>query len=219
MKFWPHITLAFFLILTMLCSVEAKRITSFEKRPSCEKSGGVWRQFGNACGDGCLAKFNQFTMCAQALTYACDCLEDRCFDGKRCVAMNEYKTKYDEIKNHEQELLNNLKEARQDEYNENRQRIMQNLFGTPPEEKNNAQNLEGVENQQNTQPNNNLSKPAGFQPIQAVIANPISNRNADFKVPPFFAKQQEDKKIADIQTGDSDSKKSVELPNIPLPNL
>ena len=221
MKFLPQLTLVFILSFLLSVSVEAKRITSFEKRPACEDSGGVWRQFGNACADGCLVKFNKFTMCAQALTYSCDCLENSCFDGDKCIGMAEYKIKYDEIKSHEEELLNNLKEARQGEYERNRQRIMQKLFGTPQEEENKAKNLDGVSNQRKTPSNNNLAqrKPITKKGINAVITSPALTSDTDFKVPPLFEQNQ---KSLNKQNNDSVSngpKKTIALPNIPLPNL
>jgi len=229
MKFWSQLTLVLSLILLMLVSVEAKRVTSFEKRPACEASGGVWRQYGNACADGCLVKFDKFRMCAQALTYACDCLKDKCFDGQRCVGLEGYKVEYEAIKNKEKTLLNNLKEARQGEYSENRQRIMQRLFGAPPEANNQVQNLDAVKNQQQTPSNNNLTpkKKEGFSPINSIRQNPNVHGGGAFEVPAFFAKSQEDAKKSldekdkendDSKEGDN-SKKFMVLPNIPLPTL
>ncbi|MBL6665184.1 MAG: hypothetical protein ISQ34_05000 [Rickettsiales bacterium] len=224
MRFWPQIISAFILFFVMLDIVEAKRITSFEKRPACEKSGGVWRQFGDACGDGCLVKFDKFVMCAQALTYSCDCLENRCFDGKRCVNMDDYEKEYRQIKEKEQELLNNLKEARSAEFENNRQRIMQKLFGPPPSQ-DTAQNADPVQQVQPEIPaNNNLRQKTGFQPIDIVIDNPNVDKNIGFKVPPFFEKNQEmakksleEKNKENEDTDANDSKKVIELPKIPLP--
>lgn len=222
MRIWPQLILSFIIIFLINGSVEAKRITSFDKRPACEKSGGVWRQFGNACGDGCLVKFDKFSMCAQALTYACDCLENKCFDGDKCVSMDDYKREYDEIKSKEKELLDNLKEARKDEYERNKQRIMQKLFGSKNPEK---PAPTGAEKQQNVPANNNLIPPKRqIQPLDIVIDNPNVNKNVNFKVPPFFEKNQQDaqksleekdKENQDVEEGDS--KKEIELPNIPLP--
>lgn len=49
---------------------------------ACESSGGVWRQFGNSCGDSC--GVGPEVMCAQVLTYGCDCGANACWNGQTC---------------------------------------------------------------------------------------------------------------------------------------
>lgn len=51
----------------------------------CPPAGGLWRQFPNSCADQCAYVRNPASiMCAQALTYNCDCGPDRCFTGRSC---------------------------------------------------------------------------------------------------------------------------------------
>lgn len=49
----------------------------------CEAAGGTWRQMPNACVDSCEAHRERL-LCAQVLTYGCDCGEGMCWNGKTC---------------------------------------------------------------------------------------------------------------------------------------
>lgn len=113
---------------TALC--QTIRFTSFDDRPICEEIKGVWRQFGNGCADQCHAKFDQFTMCSQALTYACDCGKGRCWDGETCILMRDYKKNYDKEVKEEQKILDAEKDKRKDAAKESEQKIMIQMLGT-----------------------------------------------------------------------------------------
>jgi len=106
------------------------RFTSFEDRPICEENKGVWREFGNGCADQCHAKFDEFTMCSQALTYACDCGKGRCWDGEMCVLMRDYKKIYDKEVKEEQKVLDAAKDKRKEASKESEQKIMVQMLGT-----------------------------------------------------------------------------------------
>lgn len=52
---------------------------------TCQASGGVWRQFGNSCIDSCGVADRVDVMCAQVMTYGCDCGANACWNGSSCT--------------------------------------------------------------------------------------------------------------------------------------
>ena len=66
------------------------RATSFDERPACEASGGMWREFGNGCADKCEFQFDKYTVCSQALTFGCECGKDKCMYNDKCILNSEY---------------------------------------------------------------------------------------------------------------------------------
>ncbi len=50
----------------------------------CANAGGTWRQFPNACADSCAAQEDGAVVCAQGLTYGCDCGPGQCWNGAAC---------------------------------------------------------------------------------------------------------------------------------------
>ncbi|MFW6282460.1 MAG: hypothetical protein ACOC1P_00200 [Minisyncoccales bacterium] len=54
--------------------------TNLTREDVCEAAGGEWREFSNACADKC----NTSDVCAQALTYSCDCGPNMCWNGLTC---------------------------------------------------------------------------------------------------------------------------------------
>ena len=55
-----------------------------DMQEQCEMSGGDWRQFPNACADTCSYAADNSMVCAQVLTYSCDCGTDMCWNGAAC---------------------------------------------------------------------------------------------------------------------------------------
>ncbi|MEA2056703.1 MAG: hypothetical protein U9O78_03280 [Patescibacteria group bacterium] len=51
----------------------------------CQRSGGEWKEFPNACADSCEFAANPNLMCATVMTNSCDCGPDKCWDGEECV--------------------------------------------------------------------------------------------------------------------------------------
>ena len=125
------IFLIYFLVFSSAAFAQITRSTSFDDRPVCESSKGVWRQFGNGCGDSCISKFDKFSVCTQALVFACDCGRGRCWDDKKCVTLKSYKEIYDIEQAKEQEILNEEKEKRREAAKENEQAILGKYL--PPE--------------------------------------------------------------------------------------
>ncbi len=101
------------------------RSTSFDDRDVCEKTKGVWREFGNSLGDNCEAKFDQFSIAAQVLTYACDCGKSKCWNGDKCVAMLDYKKVFDQKQEAERAKMAEAKKARHQAYQNNSSAIIQ----------------------------------------------------------------------------------------------
>ena len=90
------------------------RPTTFDDRFACEKSQGVWREFGNGCVDNCIKKIDPYNIvCTSALTYGCECGKNRCWNAEKCVALQDYQVQYQKQQEQEKQLHeqhNHLKE-------------------------------------------------------------------------------------------------------------
>lgn len=54
-------------------------------RQECERVGGTWEYYSNGCADSCtLIRSNETVVCTQAFTWACNCGEDKCWNGNTC---------------------------------------------------------------------------------------------------------------------------------------
>jgi len=117
------------LFVIMQSAFAVSRTTTFEDRPLCEKSEGVWRLFGNGCIDSCLAKIDPYTVCTQALTYGCQCGEGRCWseqDG--CVDLQQYTAKYQEKQRDEKIASDKDRLQRQQEAQDFRRKYVEQLI-------------------------------------------------------------------------------------------
>lgn len=232
------LTLAILLIFYSSSAISSDRETSFSEKPNCEKQSGVWRQFGNSCVDNCRPKFDQFSICAQAITYGCDCLQDKCHDDGKCVLMDDYKVKYDEIVEKRKEQLKYYKEIRKDEFLANRQAILQRIIAPPNPEgqdgnsQNNTNNNGVANNNNNIQNNNNSSRYTANDPNIAKSPNYIDNSapiellikpaistDDNFQVPPFFSQAQEQavKKVEEEERlKQQQNDDGLALPQVPI---
>ncbi|NBV06604.1 MAG: hypothetical protein EBS06_05145 [Proteobacteria bacterium] len=122
------LTFIFFIISTSAFA-GFTRSTSFDDREICEKDQGVWREFGNSLADNCESKFDQYSIAAQRITYACDCGKGMCWNGEHCVLMQDYKKHYDQIQLEEKKKLEISKKARQQEYRDNSNERLRALIG------------------------------------------------------------------------------------------
>ena len=122
--------ITFIILLCFINNVSANnRPTTFDDRPDCEKSQGIWREFGSGCVDNCLKKIDPYNIvCTSALTYGCECGKNRCWNGEKCVAIQEYQLEYS--KQQEQENLVNNKDrlARQQETQKFRRDYLEKLI-------------------------------------------------------------------------------------------
>lgn len=226
MKF---LILAIFLVFYLNSAIADDRKTSFSEKPNCEKNDGVWRQFGNSCADNCKSKFDKFLICAQAITYGCDCLNGRCYDEGQCVLTSEYKEKYDKIKKEESEILELQKAERKDKFLTNRQIILRKLttpMGTDGKTVNNKvennlannhlQNGQNLINQTINDPNIYNSPNYIANPVPTV--SPSINIDDNFQVPPFFTQAQDIaiKEIEEQEKLKKQARDNLSLPIVPI---
>jgi hypothetical protein len=237
----------FFNLFSFEVLAQTYRETSFEERPNCEAQSGVWREFGNGCVDGCLAKLDSFAVCTQEITNGCDCGKNRCWDGGACVKISDYKTTYDEEKKKEQVVLDKAKKERQGSYKEYQQTALDKISKQVSNSTESAKNVfndnkEKVSNfldkdQNKNQPGEQKSKLVTNNEAQNNNQNQANSATADFEVPPFFLQKQ--KQLADkaadsaaqssnaglkngaITTTNTDKGQAIPilpgLPEIPLP--
>lgn len=201
-----------FIILSLFFSFEANaqswRSTSFDDRPVCEEFNGVWRQFGNGCGDGCESKFDQFSICTQSLIFACDCGRGRCWDDGACVPLADYKKAYDIKQAKRQKILNKGKADRKAASDANRRQVIRKLLiDLVPKD-----------------PNDDNQSQDPTDPITQIAAPKQATHKA-VEIPPFFLKKQamleaeRQRKLKEEGGGLSGGSGIPEgLPEIPLPN-
>jgi len=205
------------LVLISLACSSFSRPTTFDDRQSCEKTAGVWREFGNGCVDGCEAKLNQFSVCTMAFTYGCECGKSRCwdFDQKSCVALKDYKKIFDARVAEEKKIAEAAKKKREEEAKENQQTILKNLSN------NNA-----APNQNNSEKKPDEPAPVNNQPSTPTtpptsqIPSPVVNDS--FEIPPLFLQKEQEKKDAEEKKKKEQEQQTPAatipgLPVIPLP--
>lgn len=83
------------------------RETYVDNKALCERTKGNWRLFNNSCADTCESKF-ETTLCTYHPSFTCDCGENRCWDGGKCIAEKVIKAEFDE-------KAQKQKEAREEE--------------------------------------------------------------------------------------------------------
>lgn len=177
---------------------QTARSTSFDDRPTCEEVKGVWRQFGNGCTDDCRSKFDEFTICTQALSYGCDCGKNRCWNGETCVTQKSYKRIFDAEKEKENAKLAEAKKRRRAAAQENQDAIMSKLLGKIAID-NEATDLANA-TKANVAAAMAMDTPLPPQEIVAVAPPPVVQNVTQQKppttaanIPPFFAQQEEKK--------------------------
>jgi len=88
------------------------RSTTFDERPKCESSKGMWRDFGNSCADKCEYKFQKYPYCSNAIIYSCDCGKNRCLYQDQCIEIQDYLAIHQKNEIEEQKILEETKEIR-----------------------------------------------------------------------------------------------------------
>lgn len=222
----------------------SNRAISFEERPICEQSKGVWREFGDACANNCSDKFDEFRVCSKAVTYSCDCGINRCWHEQKCISNSTYKIIFDKEKEQsDKELAQRKKEREEKAKNDPQMRAyLYNLY--PNKNPQNAQN-QGAPNQQTQQDQipspppipiaDNLQQPAIPMPVNQVPVVQAQGQNAQQRTPPpyYLMQQQQLKQEQDLKNqGTSNLTNStaaqvneqpaqmqppLELPKIPMP--
>lgn len=119
------------------------RPTSFEGRIMCEKSYGVWRQFGNGCADECYSKFNEFSTCTDTIVSACDCGKGSCWDSEsgQCILFSEYQKIFDIKQEEERKILEEARNERKERFENYRRQVMQGFVQNYVPTQNSSDNL------------------------------------------------------------------------------
>jgi hypothetical protein len=185
------------------------RETSFDDRPFCEKQKGLWRDFGDSCVDGCLAKLDSLTMCARAITAGCDCGENRCWDGNSCVNLSDYKKIYDAKKAEEQIVLDKAKKEREGARKQYQQSLLDKISGTVSNTTSSAQKIigdafddtkqaisGGDKPNQNQQNNNIVTQVEPQNQAQINAQKQASSPPMNSEIPPYFLQKQKQQEEA-----------------------
>ena len=117
MKKFFFIKLIFILLFisTKYSCADFIRSTTFNDRSLCDLNKGVWREFGNGCVDNCSAKFDNYMICTNAITYGCDCGKGKCWHENKCIKLSEYEKIYSIKKEQDEQNFQKQKNARQEE--------------------------------------------------------------------------------------------------------
>ncbi len=82
------------IILTILIFISSKAIAfeaeKLSPRLKCEKSNGVWREFGDSCADTCYLDRGRNRSCFSNIESSCDCLKGKCWNGEKCIKNETY---------------------------------------------------------------------------------------------------------------------------------
>lgn len=220
-----NLFLAVILFFFSLNSLATTHSTSFDERPICEKSKGVWREFGNLCVDDCEHVFNKYKICPNSITFGCDCGEGRCWLDNKCIEVADYKKSYDK-KIAEEKDEEEVKRKDRDEKIKNNPQLRAYLYDIYKHNQNSQQQTAQT-NPQGNQNNNQSAQQIPTQPIQKITqvppAVPQTGQTAITRqVPPAFIAQEQQKQqqqpvgvtplLQDPKTGET-----IQLPVVPLP--
>ncbi len=62
---------------------------TLSEEQTCAQGGGNWEMMPNGCGDTCEYRRNPQTMCTEALEEACNCGDNKCWNGESCELIEE----------------------------------------------------------------------------------------------------------------------------------
>ena len=144
-----------------------------DNKEICEKSGGNWRLFNNTCGDSCENKF-ALPVCTSILIYNCDCDNNSCFDGDKCIS--------DEIA---QKFWEDIEEKNKAKRKKELEDLKDNLQATKITPTNNSK-------PKTIPPLQNITPTNSTQSLQPTIAEVINNPGL---IDPVTAKINSDQKL------------------------
>ena len=231
------ICLISFLLAASFANAQSVRHTSFDNRQTCNEHNGIWREFGNGCGDDCISKFDQYEICTNAITYGCDCGKGRCWHDDRCMSIISYKKIFDEESAEKEKLIEAKVKERQERIKNDPtlSNYLQNLYIQKDAAQNPAAANGGAG--QNQAPNaitqagpqrDNPNQPPASA-ITNVPANNSGNNNfgmvrtpggsEEIRIPPAFLQQEQlnKDKTANAISGTSSQQAEPAFPMIPLP--
>lgn len=205
--------ITFFLILFCLFSKNLfASSTSFDKKPDCIDQGGNWRRFANNCVDSCKAKFDDMMICGQAITYSCDCGEEKCTDDEgKCVLKKDYEIIFKEKKELEKAHLEKLREERIEKFNSDPKYAYEihNLYPRPPIQDPNNKNSNTINSDNNRQIASQPQQNNNSTQNQNVSTQPVLRQ-----IPPSYQIQRQ-QNLAPINS--SGQPQDLEFPVIPFP--
>ncbi len=179
MRIFAIIFLLLFSHQTLL-ALDLSRQTSFDEREICEgKNNAIWREFGNACGDGCEMQFDPFKICDTSVVVSCDCGEKRCWNGKECITNSAYKKIYDKKVKERQEKIAKEKEERTKAFQAQRQEILKKLI-TENQTRAMSSGIEGAANNYVDAYKESLENIANSQIMQDA-SNAVANGNQNLQ--------------------------------------
>ena len=194
----------FFVFSSSIASASNHQLTSFEERPLCEKSNGIWREFGDGCANSCQAKFDQYLVCTRKLVYACDCGDNACWQDDKCVKISDYKKTFAELETKRNEELQAKKLEREEKLKTDPSAAyyMKNLYiqqqqqaaaasnAVSPGNKQNANNAQPIKQKPNSVQIVNVNSDAQLptEPNQIAIKIP---QQLEQRIPPSFLQQEE----------------------------
>ncbi|MBU6141021.1 MAG: hypothetical protein KGP29_05675 [Proteobacteria bacterium] len=199
----------FFLISVLFFCSAFSRPTTFDDRGKCEKSEGVWREFGNNCIDECETKLDPYPICTDVVISGCECGKSRCWNSEErsCLAISEFKKTFLLKKNEEKKLAAEAKGKREELPKEKPQEILSKVGEQKKEEGKDSTNKTTPPATEKPKEEIQVVKPA--QPPSPIISSPPA-------VPPMFLQQEKAKKEKEKKAQPSQNSPPG-LPIIPLP--
>ncbi len=149
MKKFFFIKLIFILLFisTKYSCADFIRSTTFNDRSLCDLNKGVWREFGNGCVDNCSAKFDNYMICTNAITYGCDCGKGKCWHENKCIKLLEYEKIHSIKKEQDEQNFQKQKNARQEELKAFQQERLRKLIADKSPQLNNiTNNIKAIQN-------------------------------------------------------------------------
>lgn len=119
----------FFGLLINNVYANIQRPTTFDERQNCEKSNGMWRDFGNSCAGSCESKLDKFAVCSYAITFGCDCGENRCYYEDKCISLTEYIKIYEQKLSEDQKISDEYKNKRKEAFKKFQNNYINKLAG------------------------------------------------------------------------------------------
>lgn len=155
-------------------------------------------------------------MCAQAITFGCECGKTRCWNGEVCVLLSDYKEIFDKKLTEEQKVLDEAKEKRKAMAKGNEEKVLKKLSNvvvndTAQQVKNGQSESQNqvADSQKAAQDKNSAD---GKKTIQEMAQD--LKKKVEGKIPPLFLQQEEAKKQAQEtvqETSDQAAKKAQQI--------
>ena len=76
-----------FVFATLVSIIPREGVDGYskEEKQVCREADADYTLFSHGCGDTCNTTGEQYRTCTEAMDYACDCGERKCWDGNECI--------------------------------------------------------------------------------------------------------------------------------------